>query len=117
MKTPAGKECPQYYQDFHRGRHVQECRLEERNPQSARWQPGDCTRCPVPDILRANASPDMRVSLTIKAGFLGIGRHNEVTAYCERHNRVIEDPIVGCPQCNAERPGIDVFLKALEDSE
>ncbi len=59
----------------------------------------------------------MRLRLTIKAGFLGLGRHNEVTAYCERHNLGIEDPIIGCPKCNAERPGLDIFLKALEDTE
>ncbi len=114
MKTPAGKECPQYYADFHRGKQIQECRLAERNPASAPWRPGDCTACPIPDILRANASENMRLRLTIKSGFLGIGRHNEVEAYCERHNQAIEDPFVGCPQCNAERPGIDAFLNALE---
>src|SRR5512135_1619834 len=113
MKTPAGQECPQYYADFHRGRHVQECRLTQRNPQSANWHPNDCAGCPVPDILRANASPWLRLRLTIKPGFLGIGRHNEVEASCEKHARLIEDPIVGCPECNAEKPGIEAFLNAL----
>jgi hypothetical protein len=117
MKTPAGKECPQYYADFHRGRHVEECRLAERNPASARWQPADCSRCLVPEILLANASPDMRLRLTIKAGFLGFGRHNVIDAYCERHNIAIADPMVGCLKCNAERPGIEAFLDALEDED
>jgi hypothetical protein len=117
MKTPAGKECPQYYADFHRGRHVQECRLAERNPQSASWHPNDCAHCPVPDILRANASPSLRLRLTIKPGFLGLGRHNEVDAFCEKHLRPIEDPIVGCTLCNAQKPGVDAFLSALEDKE
>src|SRR5215813_14880207 len=115
MRTPAGKECPQYYEDFHRGRNIQECRLAERNPASARWQPNDCSRCPVPEILRANASPYMRLKLTIKPGFLGIGRHNEVEAFCERHNIPIQDPFVGCPKCNAERPGFEDFLETLEN--
>ena len=117
MRTPAGKECPQYYEDFHRGREIQECRLAERNSASAAWHPSDCSRCPVPDIVRANSSEYMRLRLTIKPGFLGFGRHNEVEAYCERHNIRIEDPMVGCPQCNAERPGFDAFLNALESSE
>jgi len=114
MKTPAGKECPLYYADFHRGRNVQECRLAERNPESASWHPNDCMRCPVPDILRANASENMRLKLTIKPGILGIGRHNRVEAFCEIHEIPIEDPMVGCPKCNATRPGIEAFLDALE---
>ena len=117
MKTPAGKECPQYYADFHRGRHAQGCRLAQRNPESAPWHPNDCARCPIPDILYANASPNMRLRLTIKPGILGIGRHNKVDAFCEKHTVVIDDPFVGCPQCNAERPGIDAFLSALETQE
>jgi hypothetical protein len=117
MKTPVGKECPMYYADFHRERHVQECRLAKRNNESAPWQPSDCARCPVPDILRANASPNMRLKLTIRPGLFGIGRHNEVTAYCEKHSRVIDDPYVGCTLCNSERPNFDAFKDALENLE
>ena len=29
----------------------------------------------------------------------------------------IPDPFVGCPRCNAERPGLDAFLKALENDD
>jgi hypothetical protein len=117
MKTPAGKECPQYYADFNRGRNIQECRLANRNPESAPWHPGDCARCPVPDIVRANASPTMRLKLTIKAGFLGIGRRNIVEAFCEKHSIRIDDPFVGCPKCNSERSGFDAFREALDDLE
>ncbi|MEP7289552.1 MAG: hypothetical protein ABI947_27705 [Chloroflexota bacterium] len=117
MRTPAGKECPQYYEDLnYRRKEVQECRLAARNPQSAEWHPGDCAKCALPDILRANASPYMRLRLTIKAGFLGLGRRNEIDAYCEKHNLAIEDPFVGCLKCNAERPSFDAFLDALENS-
>jgi len=59
----------------------------------------------------------MRLKLTIKPGFLGLGRQNIVEAFCERHNIPISDPMVGCPQCNAERPGIDAFLNALENED
>ena len=112
MKTPAGKDCPYYYADFHRGRHVQECRLAD--PTGATWQPSDCSRCTVPDILRANASPYLQLHLKIQAGILGIGRRLNVTATCDRHEIPIADPFVGCPKCNAEHPGLEAFLNALE---
>lgn len=104
-----------YYADFNRGRHVQRCDLVDHNPASARWQPGDCAKCPVPEILLANASPSLRLTLTIHSGIvLGIGRRLEVTAWCTKHNIPIADPFVGCEQCNAERPGLNAFLEALE---
>ena len=115
MKTPAGRECPMYYADFNRGRHVQRCDLVERSHNSAHWQPSDCAKCPVPDILLANASPSLRLSLTIHPGLVfGIGRRLEVTAHCDKHNIPVPDPFVGCPHCNSERPGLDAFLNALE---
>ncbi len=115
MRTPAGKECRYYYADFNRGRNVQECRLAKVNPESMRWRPQDCTRCPVPDILNANASPNLELKLTIKPRFLGLGRENEVTAWCLKHQIPIEDAFIGCTQCNDERPGLDLFKSALED--
>lgn len=117
MRTPAGKECPHYYQDFHRGHSIQECRLVKDNRDSLQWQPGDCFRCDIPEILSANASPDLRLSLTIFPIFFGIGRRLDVAAFCGKHEIGIDDPYVGCPQCNAERPGIEAFIRALEDSD
>lgn len=115
MRTPAGKECRYYYADFMRGRNVQECRLAKVNPESMRWRPQDCTHCPVPDILNANASPNLDLKLTIKPKFLGLGRQNEVTAFCLKHQIPIEDAFTGCPKCNDERPGLDLFKEALEN--
>lgn len=117
MRTPAGKECRHYYQDFHRGHNIQECRLSKENPDSARWRPEDCARCTIPDILNANASPNLMLTLTVKTGLLGFGRRNLVTATCLKHRVSIEDPYIGCSQCNAERPGMDVFRRALEDAD
>lgn len=117
MRTPAGKECRYYYEDFHRGRELQECRLINQNPESLPWRPFLCARCSVPDILNANASPNLELELTVKPVLLGLGRRLEVKAACSRHNRAIEDPHVGCPECNAERPGLDVFWKALEQTD
>lgn len=115
MKTPAGKECSEYYADFHRGRRIQECRLAKRSGFLRQWQPADCHRCPVPDILRSNSDENMRLDLRIRSGFLGIGRAVLISAHCEKHNRLIDDPHVGCPVCNAEKPGVSLFLDALKD--
>ncbi len=117
MRTPAGTECRHYFQDFHRGNHAQECRLEKDNPASKRWKPTDCAACPVPTILQANASPDLELTLTIGARMLGMGRKLSVTARCKRHLVSIDDPFVGCPECNRERPGLDLFLNALEGTD
>jgi len=85
----------------------------ELNPASMRWKPGDCSKCPVPEILNANASPFLELSLTIKPKMLGLGRQLEIKASCIKHHVVIQDPYVGCPECNAERPGLDIFWQAL----
>lgn len=117
MRTPAGKECRHYYEDFHRGRNVQECRLVKENVESKSWRPDDCSRCPVPDILNANASRDLRLTVTIRTALLGFIRKLDVTAYCSKHRIPVEDPYVGCPECLKERPGLDIFLKALGDED
>ncbi|MEL6525666.1 MAG: hypothetical protein AAFQ07_08145 [Chloroflexota bacterium] len=113
MRTPAGKECKHYYEDFHRGRNVQECRLIKQNPDSKRWQPNDCEKCPVPDILLANADPDMALTLTITSGFLGFGRNFEVTAKSLRDGTPIEDPYVG--KVDKDNPALNIFRQALDD--
>lgn len=112
MQTPAGKECRHYYEDFHRGRNVQECRLVKANPDSDPWHPGDCSKCPVPDILWANADPDMQLAVTIRSGFLGFFRRVEVVATSLTDGSVIEDPYVGRVK---DSPALDLFRKALED--
>ncbi len=114
MRTPAGKECPHYYEDFHRGRNAQECRLVRQNPASLAWRPGDCTNCPVPGILKANASKFLDLNITVRPKFLGLGRRIDVQASCLKHKAPIDDPYVGCSQCNSERPGLDIFWEALE---
>ncbi|HOA25561.1 MAG: hypothetical protein WBH90_12145 [Aggregatilineales bacterium] len=110
MRTPAGKECKFYYEDFHRGRNRQECRLIGRATGNKAWHPRDCESCPVPGILYANASPHLELEAEIKPGFLGFGRHVEVRATCAKHDIEIEDPYIGCAQCTAERPGLSIFF-------
>jgi hypothetical protein len=113
MNTPAGKECKHYYEDYHRGRNVQECRLVKQNADSERWHPNDCRKCPVPDILMANADPDMELTVTINRGFMGFGRNIEVTAKSLKDGTVIEDPYVG--NIDKQNPALDLFRQAMED--
>ncbi len=113
MKTPVGKECRFYYADFHRGRNRQECRLLLK-AQPAQWRSTDCARCPVPDILWANASEYLELRAHLEPGFLGIGRKVRVTAYCTKHQIAVEDPYAGCDSCAAERPGLQGLI-GLED--
>jgi hypothetical protein len=116
MRTPAGEDCRHYYEDFHRGRNVQECRVD-KSDNSAAWGPGDCARCAVPAILRANASIELGLEIDIRRGFLGFGQKVKVQAICHKHHISIPDPYVGCPQCHAERPGLDLFAQALENED
>lgn len=117
MRTPAGSDCIHYYEDFHRGRAIQECRLASANSSCLQWQPGDCSRCVVPEILAANASKHLELQLSIKSRLLGFGRVVEVQAFCLRHRTPIDDPYVGCSSCNRERPGLDIFRQALQEPE
>ncbi|MEM6285021.1 MAG: hypothetical protein AAF787_22710 [Chloroflexota bacterium] len=118
MRTPAGKECKHYYEDYHRGANTQECRLIQGNMDSLPWHPSDCKRCPVPDILYANASPDLLLKLTVDTRLMGLGRKLIVEASCLRHKCEIADPYVGCLYCNEERgKGLDLFRQALEGDD
>jgi len=118
MRTPSGKLCKYYYADFHRGRNVQECRSVKQNPDSLRWQASDCNKCSVPEILNANASPDLDLKVTISNRLLGIVRHVEVVASCTKHQRVVGNPYVGCELCNQHRKDVmNLFDTALKDAE
>ncbi len=111
MLTPAGRECPHYYADFNRHtRDIEECRLAKANPNSEPWHAKDCAKCPVPDILLANASSSTQLILTIKASWFGFLRRVEVDAICLKNGEKV-DPYVGCPD---EHPGLELFRKALE---
>ncbi|MRR12100.1 hypothetical protein EG835_06445 [bacterium] len=101
MRTPAGRECIYYYEDFGRGASRQECRIL-KHPRSQPWEPSDCSRCRLPQILAANANPHLEVRIHIERGILGLGRRVSVEAWCGLHGPVIDDPLTGCPECNAE---------------
>jgi hypothetical protein len=105
MRTPAGTECPFYFEDFHRGRERQECRLIERTPSGGIWEPSLCQGCRVPAITRANACPHLVLEArVVKSGFLGLGKKVEASAMCTRSLEDVPEPEVGCGQCHLDLP-------------
>lgn len=101
MRTPAGQECPHYFEDFHRGRQVQECRLIEATPGGGNWAPDLCSKCPVPGIARANACPNLVLEAQVRSGFLGlVGRRVEVRASCLYTAGPVDEPHIGCGHCH-----------------
>ena len=113
MRTPAGQECRFYYENFHRGRSDQECRLLDANPKNKiKWHPSDCAKCPVPAILQANSSPDLVLEAKLSKGFMNLfGRKVEIRAFCSKHLIDVAEPRVGCPQCAREKPGLSDLFK------
>jgi len=107
MRTPAGKECRFYYSDYFRGRETQECRLIERNPQGGQWHAKLCNGCPVPDILRQNACPNLVLEGRVEKTFLGLRESVRVYAVCAQHRVEVDKPVVGCGHCH-EIPAVKV---------
>ena len=106
MRTPAGAECPHYYEDFYRGRSTQECRLIARNPHSEPWQPKLCARCPLPAIRRTNACPNMVLEARVMRHWLGLVQRVEIYAVCTEYQVEVENPYIGCGHCHRQAPTI-----------
>ena len=104
MRTPAGSECPYYYEDFYRGRDQQECRLIDRTPNGGTWEPKLCASCPVPRISMANACPHLVLEARVTSGFLGMGKHVDVSAMCTQTLGDVREPQIGCGQCHLHLP-------------
>ena len=117
MRTPAGTECPYYYEDFYRGRSAQECRLIGRNARSEPWEPTLCARCTVPAILRANACPHMVLEARVVRRWLGLVRRVEVYAVCTEYQVEVEDPYVGCGHCHPQAATIFDAPEVAETQE
>ena len=104
MKTPAGIECPHFYGDYHRGRDHEECRLL---PQS--WSAELCKTCPVPGILRANSCENMRLDAkATRLVFDLFKRRVYVSAFCEKTQKVVKNPEIGCGECHPLPPIFEV---------
>lgn len=113
MITPAGTECPYYYEDYHRGRDRQECRLIDRTPDSGTYTPDLCAKCPVPGIVRANACPNLVLEARANKRLLGFMRGVDISAYCTRSKQNVEEPQIGCGQCHLEFPN---YVTTSEDT-
>ena len=98
MRNPAGEECQHYYEDFNRGREIQECRLIKRNRASLPWTPDLCAKCEVPAVRRRNPSPDLRLELSVSKRF-GLFTRLDLQAFCLRLDCPAEDPKKGCELC------------------
>ena len=100
MKTPAGKECPYFYGDYFRGRNVEECRLLKAAGQQ--WRSDLCSSCPVPEISMANSCEFMKlrpkVGRPLSAAFM---RRVQVQAFCEKSQKTVKEPHIGCGECHA----------------
>jgi hypothetical protein len=116
MRTPAGKECRYYYEDFYRGRNTQTCRLIERNRESPPWTPGLCQTCPVPDILRANACPHLVLDAHVSKRLLGLVQRVEVTGWCSEYFLEVEHPAIGCGHCH-EHGGPSSILDLVDEPD
>lgn len=106
MKTPYGFECAYFFGDYHRGKNVEECRLIGQKQPPNHWSVQICKNCPVPGILRANACTHMVLRGEIRSGFLGFNRRIQVSAFCTKTNRNVDEPHIGCGECH---PLPDIF--------
>ena len=102
MRTPAGKECSFYYEDYFRGKQQQECRLIERNPDGGKWRPSLCKTCPVPGIQLANGCPHLVLEAKVESSLLGLREKVKVFAACTKTAREVKEPHIGCGECHAE---------------
>lgn len=94
--------CRFYYEDYHRGRAVNECRLP-RTRDSLVWERNICDTCPVPGILRETNCAHLAIEGTIRKKLLS--RRMEVFVVCTKHLVQLEDG-AHCPQCQAEQDAL-----------
>lgn len=99
MRTPAGKECKYFYGDYYRGRNHEECRLLQAAGE--RWTPDLCKTCPVPGIQVANACEFLQLRGKVTRPFnAGFRRRVQVSAFCEKTKRHVNEPHIGCGECH-----------------
>lgn len=112
MLTPAGKECRYFYGDYYRGRSHEECRL--LNAAGLHWSPHLCAKCPLPDILLANACEHMQFTPRLERPYLILSPQIKVTAYCTKSKRPVDEPRIGCGQCH---PLPEIFILDPNDTD
>lgn len=100
MKTPAGKECKYFYGNYFRGRSLEECRLLKVFGEH--WSPALCETCPVPGIQLANACEFLQLRAEIIRPFSAVFKQRvQITAFCDKTNRLVPEPHVGCGECHS----------------
>jgi hypothetical protein len=97
MITPAGKECKHFFGDYFRGRNVERCRLLEAAKLD--WSPSLCEKCPVPDILQANACEHQTLTPHLEKPLFFMKAEVRVSAHCSKCQCDVEEPAIGCGQC------------------
>ncbi len=100
MRTPAGKECRYFYGDYYRGRKNEECRLLSSASPPQQWKPDLCTQCPVPEILLANACPNLELRPRLARPFPFLYQQVNVQPFCNQTKRTGFDPHIGCGECH-----------------
>ena len=103
MKTPYGKECKYFYRDYYRGRNFEECRLLQMNPSSEPWKQALCRTCPVPDLLLANACPNLMPHARVDRTLFGLVQQVRIEAGCKDYRVDVKNPRVGCGHCHEFR--------------
>lgn len=99
MRTPAGKECSYFYGNYFRGRNEEECRLLRAS--GARWTRDLCRTCPAPGIQQANACQVMKLRGTVARPISSLlQRRVQVSAFCEKLGRPVDEPEIGCGECH-----------------
>jgi len=105
MRTPAGRECPYFYGDYYRGRSHEECRLLKAADSPQDWNAELCETCPVPNIARANSCQKMRLSARVTRSVFDVfQRRVHISAFCEKTQRKVKNPEIGCGECHRLPP-------------
>lgn len=82
---------------------MEECRLLQASGES--WSADLCKTCPVPEITRANACEYIqlhaRVTRPFSAAFM---RRVEIHAHCDKNNKSVKEPQIGCGDCHPLPP-------------
>jgi hypothetical protein len=105
MLTPAGKECKHFHGDYYRGRNIERCRLLEAHRLT--WSPELCEKCPVPEILAANACEHQALLPSINKPLFFMKPEVHIRAECSQCQCTVEEPRIGCGQCHP-LPGVFV---------
>jgi hypothetical protein len=97
MQTPAGKECRYFFGDYFRGRNIERCRLLEEH--ALDWSPPLCDKCPVPDILQANACEHQHLTPRVEKPLFFMKPEVHISANCDKCQCQVSEPVIGCGQC------------------